>query len=158
VALSRAKESVFIHTELGRESVFIKELIENKEDVRVFLNDLDPLFNKDVRCPECLEGNLVPLEGRYGLFYACSLGKNYCKTIVKVCPKCSQSPILPTDTHYECASEKCDHKMPRCPSCQRGMLLERKNTKDGSTFLGCSNFRGTDENSCRYSINKVRVH
>ena len=158
VALSRAKESVFIHTELGRESVFINELIENKEDVRVFLNDLDPLFNKDVRCPECLEGNLVPLEGRYGLFYACSLGKNYCKTVVKMCAKCGEAPILPTDTHYECASENCEHKMPRCPSCHRGMLLERKNTKDGSTFFGCSNFRGNDENSCRYSINKVGVH
>lgn len=153
VALSRAKQSVFIHTELGRESVFIKELEENTEDVWVFLNDFSPLFRKDVRCPECLEGNLVPLESRYGLFYACSLGKNYCKTVVKVCVKCSEAPILPSEHYYECASENCDNKLKRCPSCHNGMLVERKNSKDDSFFWGCSNFRMNEKNSCRYSVN-----
>jgi len=153
VALSRAKQSVFIHTELGRESVFIKELEENTEDVRVFLNDLSLLFRKDVRCPECLEGNLVPLEGRYGLFYACSLGKHYCKTVVKVCAKCNEAPILPGEDHYQCASESCDNKLKRCPSCHNGMLVERKNSKDDRVFWGCSNFRINEKNSCRYSVN-----
>jgi DNA helicase-4 len=157
VALSRAKQSVFIHTELGRDSVFIKELEENKEHVRVFLNDLSPLFKKDVRCPECLEGNLVPLEGRYGLFYACSLGKNYCKTIVKLCGKCSEAPILPSEHYYECASGSCDNRFKRCPSCHNGMLVERKNSKDDSVFWGCSNFRMNEKNSCRYSVNTEPV-
>jgi len=157
VALSRAKQSVFIHTELGRESVFIKELEDNKEDVRVFLNDLSPLFRKDARCPECLEGNLVPLESRFGLFYACSLGKNYCKTVVKVCTKCSEAPILPSEHYYECASESCDNRLKRCPSCHNGMLVERKNSKDDSVFWGCSNFRMNEKNSCRYSVNAEPV-
>lgn len=158
VALSRAKQSVFVHTELGRESVFIKELEDDTDEVRVFLNDLNALFIRDARCPECLEGNLVPLEGRYGLFYACSLGKNYCKTIVKVCPKCSEAPILPADTHYECASESCNHKIAHCPSCHNGMLLEKKNSKDGRIFWGCSNYRVGQKDSCRYSVNNEPVH
>jgi len=158
VALSRAKKSVFIHTELGRESVFIKELEENKEDIRVSLNDLSSLFLRQARCPECLEGNLVPRKGKYGLFYACSLGRNYCKTVVKVCTKCDKSPILPSDTHYVCASENCDHVIPRCPSCHSGMLIKRTNSMDGSIFWGCSNFRGNKPNSCVYRVNEEPVN
>ncbi|KZM38793.1 hypothetical protein OA92_08735 [Marinomonas sp. SBI22] len=151
VALSRAKQSVFIQTELGRESVFIKELEENKQDVRVFSNNLSSLFKKNVSCPECLEGNLVPLEGRYGPYYACSLGKYYCKTKVKVCANCKEAPILPNEHHYECSSEDCDFRLKRCPACHNGVLEERKNSIDGSVFLGCSNYRGKKDNSCTYS-------
>lgn len=153
VALSRAKKSVFIHTELGRESEFVKELMQYKSDVRLFLSDLTPAFVEHARCPECLEGNLVPLEGRNGLFYACSLGKHYCKTIVRACPKCQKAPIVPTGGYFECASGDCGYRAHQCPSCHNGMLIERDNVKDGSKFMGCSNFRGHEEGSCRYTKN-----
>lgn len=151
VALSRAKKTVFVHTEVGRESEFIRELKQYNDDVRLVLNDLSLAFVESARCPECLEGNLVPIEGKYGLFYACSLGKHYCKTIVRVCPKCQTSPIIPMQTYFECASAQCGHKVDACPSCSNGMLVERTNSKDDSKFYACSNFRGNEIGSCKYT-------
>ncbi|EDQ02249.1 UvrD-helicase domain-containing protein [Shewanella benthica] len=151
VALSRAKQTVFVQAELGKESVFVKELLKFAADVRCYLSDLAPLYIESLFCPECKEGKLIPIEGRYGLYYTCSLGKHYCDTKLDACTSCKSAPMLRNDTHHVCASEKCDHQLPVCPECISGKLIKRINSKSGKEFLACSLHRMKDANSCQYT-------
>ena len=59
VALSRAKKRVFVQAELGRESIFVKELMQFKEDVNCHLSELAALYIDDINCPECITGKLI---------------------------------------------------------------------------------------------------
>ncbi|MCJ8304984.1 UvrD-helicase domain-containing protein [Shewanella sp.] len=151
VALSRAKQTVFVQAELGKESVFVKELLKFEADVRCYLSDLAPLYIESLSCPECKEGKLIPIEGHYGLYYTCSLGKHYCDTKLDACTSCKSAPMLRNDTHHICASEKCDHQLQVCPECISGKLIKRTNSKSGKEFLACSLHRMKDANSCQYT-------
>jgi len=153
VALSRAKQSVFVLTELGKASVFIKELKRQKHDVSLHLSDLENAFVDDVVCPECMIGKLVPIEGKFGLFYGCTEPKHLCNHTVQACDICQKGPLIPTETAFVCAAPDCDHSLERCPSCGDGMLRERSNSRDNSRFLGCSNFRFNEQSSCRFTRN-----
>ena len=150
VALSRAKKTVFIQTELGKESVFIKELKKNSFDVSFGMSELSQLFYDNEFCPECGAGTLLPRNGPYGLFYVCSLGKNYCDTKVTSCPKCKQAPLLRNENYHYCANSECDFKVERCQVCGTGRLVVRKNNTTGKEFLGCSNYKHNKSGSCTY--------
>lgn len=151
VALTRAKKSVFIHTVLGKESEFLKEMKEKGFDVEFDTNELSQYLIDDARCPECGAGSLIPRIGKYGLFFVCGLGQNYCDTTVPRCPTCGKAPLLRNVEFHYCASPDCDFKADCCPECITGYLLVRKNSRTGREFIGCSNFRGNESNSCKYS-------
>ncbi|BAJ02090.1 UvrD-helicase domain-containing protein [Shewanella violacea] len=151
VALSRAKQTVFVQAELGKESVFVKELRTFNNDVHCYLSDLAPLYIESLSCPECNAGKLIPTQGRYGLFYACSLGKHYCDTKLDACTSCKSAPMLRNETHHICASAECDHQLQICPECVSGKLIKRTNSKSGKAFLACSLHKMKDENSCQYT-------
>ncbi|MGS0683216.1 UvrD-helicase domain-containing protein [Shewanella sp. 125m-7] len=153
VALSRAKQTVFVQAELGKESVFVKELRTFGDDVRCYLSDLAPLYNDALCCPQCAEGKLIPREGRFGLFYVCSLGQDYCDTKIEVCSVCSSGPMLRNDTHHVCGSASCDHQLQVCPECISGKLLLRTNSQSGKLFLACSNHKRGNKHSCQYTCN-----
>ncbi|MFT5236007.1 MAG: DNA helicase-4, partial [Shewanella sp.] len=153
VALSRAKKRVFVQAELGKVSIFVKELLEFNNDVHCYLSELSPLYMDDLSCPECQTGKLIPTEGRYGVFYTCSLGKHYCDTKLEVCSCCHSAPMLRNESHHFCASEDCHHQLPVCPECVSGKLIKRTNSKSGKAFLACSLHRMKDVNSCQYTCN-----
>ncbi|WP_229381196.1 UvrD-helicase domain-containing protein [Shewanella psychropiezotolerans] len=151
VALSRAKKTVFVQAELGKESVFVKELLKFEADVRCYLSDLAPVYIESLSCPECKEGKLIPIEGRYGLYYTCSLCKHYCDTKLDACTSCKSAPMIRNETHHICASVQCDHQLQVCPECISGKLIKRTNSKSGKEFLACSLHRMKDANSCQYT-------
>ena len=151
VALSRAKKSVFIHAELGKESIFVKELRTLDIEIHSGTNHLASLYFESLVCPKCKEGKLIPLEGRYGVFYACSLGRDYCDTRIEVCPSCKSAPILRNKTHHFCVAKKCDATFEVCPDCLSGKLIERANSKSGQVFWACSLHRRDDSHSCQYT-------
>ncbi|GGI75115.1 hypothetical protein GCM10007978_10980 [Shewanella hanedai] len=153
VALSRAKKRVFVQAELGRESIFVKELMQFKEDVNCHLSELAALYIDDINCPECNEGKLIPTEGPYGVYYACSLGRHYCDTKLESCPSCQSAPMLRNETHHFCASGQCLHQVPVCPECITGKLIKRTNSKSGKAFLACNQHRVNHANSCKYTAN-----
>ncbi|WP_299809350.1 UvrD-helicase domain-containing protein [uncultured Shewanella sp.] len=153
VALSRAKQTVFVQAELGKESVFVKELRGFKGDIRVYLSDLAPMYHEQLSCPECNEGKLIPREGRYGLFYTCSLGQDYCDTKLEACGVCQSAPMLRNETHHFCSSAKCGHKSPVCPKCISGKLVQRTNSHTGKAFLACSLHKKAGAESCQYTCN-----
>ncbi|GIU15874.1 MULTISPECIES: UvrD-helicase domain-containing protein [unclassified Shewanella] len=153
VALSRAKQTVFVQAELGKESAFVKELRGYAGDIRVYLNDLAPLYHEQLCCPECNEGKLIPREGRYGVFYTCSLGQEYCDTKLEACRVCHSAPMLRNETHHFCSSAKCGHKTPVCPKCISGKLVKRTNSRTGKAFLACSLHKQGVAESCQYTCN-----
>ncbi|AQS36055.1 UvrD/REP helicase N-terminal domain [Shewanella psychrophila] len=155
VALSRAKKTVFVQAELGKESVFVKELRTFNNDVRCYLSDLAPMYIESLSCPDCKEGKLIPTQGRYGLYYTCSLGKHYCDTKLDACTSCKSAPMLRNETHHICASAQCDHQLQVCPECVSGKLVKRTNSKSGKEFLACSLHRMKDANSCQYTSSLV---
>ncbi|MGS0692399.1 UvrD-helicase domain-containing protein [Shewanella sp. 30m-9] len=157
VALSRAKQTVFVQAELGKESTFVRELRAFGEDVRCYLSDLAPMYNDSLCCPLCGEGKLIPREGRFGLFYTCSLGKEYCDTKIEACSVCNCGPMLRNDTHHFCGSAGCNHQLQVCPECLSGKLIVRSNSKNGQSFLACSGHRKGDKNSCQYTCNAADV-
>jgi len=151
VALSRAKQSVYVLTELGKESIFVKELKQQKDDVSLYLSDLEDSFVDNLRCPECLVGNLIPIEGKYGLFYGCSEPPHVCKHTVNACKVCQHGPLIRTDTNVVCAAPDCSNVLELCPICGTGMLVERERVSDKKNFLGCSNYRTNSDVSCSYT-------
>jgi len=151
VALTRAKKSVFIHTVLGKESDFLKEMKEKGFDVQFEKNELSKYLIDDARCPECGVGTLIPRKGKFGLFFVCGLGKNYCDTTVSKCPNCGEAPLLRNEVFHYCASSDCEFKADCCPDCFTGYLLVRKNSRTGREFIGCSNFKANERGSCKYS-------
>ena len=75
VALSRAKRRVFVQAELGKESIFVKELMTFKEDIHIYSSELASLYIDDISCPECNSGRLIKrTNSKSGkAFLACSL-------------------------------------------------------------------------------------
>jgi DNA helicase-4 len=70
VARTRAKQTVTLITQRGRESSFISELVG---DHKVLAYDLNGEMSVDVEsCPGCGEGLLVKRNGKYGEFLGCS--------------------------------------------------------------------------------------
>lgn len=151
VALSRAKQTVFVQAELGKESAFVKELRSFTDDVHIDESQLAPSYIESLYCPVCKAGKLIPIDGRYGLFYSCSLGKHYCDTQLDACSVCNSAPMLRNDTHHVCTAAQCDHQLHVCPECVSGKLIERTNSKSGKVFLACSLHRMKDANSCQYT-------
>ncbi|MCL1145948.1 UvrD-helicase domain-containing protein [Shewanella marinintestina] len=155
VALSRAKQTVFVQAEVGKESSFVKELRGYGDNVRLNLSEIANLYHDSASCPECNDGKLIPRQGPYGLFYTCSLGKDYCDTKVDACPACKSGPMLPNQTHYICGSENCGHQQQICPQCLTGKLVQRTNAKSGKAFLACSQHKRGDATRCQYTCDLV---
>ncbi|WP_227245310.1 UvrD-helicase domain-containing protein [Paraburkholderia caribensis] len=69
VALTRARRSVAMFTVKGESSSFLDELVK---DGAVTVEAPDGETVKEERCPACETGVIIPREGPYGVFYACS--------------------------------------------------------------------------------------
>lgn len=156
VALSRAKKTVFIHTKLGYESTFLKELKTKGYDVNFNQAALADVFIEDAVCPECGQGNLIPIKGAYGLFYACSMNDKYCDKTVGHCPLCKAAPVIRNENIHFCGSSECDYEKDACPSCGVGYLNKKENGKTKQFFLICSRFKKGKEDGC--SFTKTLAH
>ncbi len=69
VAITRAKESVTLITQAGKESPFISELI-GQHGVKAY--EMDGKMAAVEACPDCREGLLVVRNGKFGEFFGCS--------------------------------------------------------------------------------------
>jgi DNA helicase-4 len=153
VALSRAKKTVFIHTKLGYESAFLKELKSKKYDVNFYKNKLAEVYVESAICPQCGQGNLIPRQGDFGLFYVCSMNDDYCDEKIKHCPLCKKSPVIRNEDNHFCAASDCDYQVDTCPECGTGYLIERINRKTKESFLGCSQSHKDTKNRCNFTKN-----
>lgn len=130
VALTRAREEVYLLAEGGPPSRFINELIDDGYEVTVFGRPIE----HDVACPKCIEGRLERKDGRHSVFYGCT-NWPYCDHKQPACPNCNTGLPVKKDGQMRCMS--CQAETPPCPRCDGWLRL--KAGKHGQ-FFGCVNY------------------
>jgi DNA helicase-4 len=152
VALTRARTRSFVLADRSKYSSFIKELNEEFGDSVEFNDTEGTVWDQHCHCPSCKSGMLILRDGAYGNFFSCS---NYprCDYKENTCPHCGLGPLLTSDCKAHCVS--CGVESQLCPRClQKGIIatLRSYNGANGK-FYGCSNFRGKEGHTCRYTKN-----
>ncbi len=151
VALTRAKERVHLIAEEGYESDFIKEILFEagttyELGVKESAEQADEALHRihDRQCPECRLGYLVKSKEKRASYFECS-NRPICRYRTPSCPNCKTGFQL---SNGKCSA--CGIPFQICPSCKEGVLMEIRNTKDGHTFLGCSNWQ-RDGKGCNHT-------
>ena len=155
VALTRAKQRVYLIVDMMNASEFVVELLDNNYPLELdeFEIDLAQKYYNQIRCPECETGIMVARERKKGngKFYGCSYYP-LCNYTENGCPKCNNQ-MRRVDCYYKvCLDRDCNSWIPLCPKCGADMVQQKGN--DG-TFWGCTNYRGDEENSCRYTEDDI---
>ena len=145
VALTRAKDKVFLITETGKVSPFINEVIQSPFYVEIF--GREPKTN--IPCPDCKTG-VMNLKRQSGSFWGCS-NYPYCEHTEQACPHCNKGHLNPT-TSNEIICDICEQSVERCPSNGCSGWLQVRSGRNGN-FLGCTEYF---KSGCRYtrSINR----
>jgi DNA helicase-4 len=154
VAMTRARKTLFIHTQAGMESAFIKELQDNEYDVTFDRQEIASEIKEPFVCPQCLVGKLRLKKNKYETVFTCSLGSPYCDSTLIMCSRCNSAPLFREDKYHVCANEACDYRVLACPKCSVGNLQIRERKSDKKQFFACSNFRGKGvSKGCSYTCN-----
>lgn len=153
VALTRARQRVYLVYNPIEASAFVTELRTKKNGYAICTDEFDPRrLGPDlshVQCPSCQTGALVPRAGQYGPFVGCN-NYPYCEHKESPCPQCGG--LMRHGVHArECINPACGAVVPLCPQCG-GALVERQGPY--GTFWGCSNYRRNAEFLCTYTRNK----
>jgi DNA helicase-4 len=141
VALTRAKESVYLIGDPSNPSPFFTELLGGQFDVKKV--NIGREYKR--LCQACKSGRMLEKEGAKGLFFGCQYFP-LCGHTANVCKACGIGYLSKTNGRYACDNELCQHSVECCPGCGDGMLIER-NGKFG-LFYGCSNYFS---NGCEYT-------
>ena len=131
VALTRAKNHVYLVSNINNPSDFVKELTKDE----YFVEELEVHETDTPKCPRCQTGKIVTRHNEYGMFYACS-NYPYCGYISPRCPQCKSGYMLKVGIKYEC--NQCGYKANACPNCKEGIRVHR-NSRYGP-FFGCTNY------------------
>ena len=99
-------------------------------------------------CPNCEDGVLRLIKGKFGEFYACSTGRGCKVGKAKVCSKCN-APSIDTRSESICNNPACRESIKICQKCGRPM--KKRSGKFGD-FWGCSGY-GIKDDKCTHTIN-----
>ncbi len=143
VALTRAKEKVFLLTETGKVSPFINEVIQSPFDVEIF--GRAPSTN--IPCPECRTGVMNLKKGQSSAFWGCS-NFPYCKHTEQACPHCHKGYLKPA-SNMKIVCEICEQSVEQCPTEGCTGWLQVRSGRNGN-FLGCTEFF---KSGCSYTRN-----
>ncbi len=162
VALTRAKNRVYVLADMSNVSPFVVELIEqasqanganetNGVELAEFTTSLVQRLFADINCASCETGTLNEKSGKFGAFYGCTHFP-LCTHTESGCVRC-QSPM--TRTRYigfkVCLDASCGHSVPLCPECNGDMQL-RQSAR--GAFWGCANYRGKEQPSCQHTVDR----
>ena len=136
VALTRARDRVFILTDWNRRSSFLEEFRNNQHVV--FVDEPPPsrTVQDGVPCPECECGHSIP--GNFGMHF-CS-NYPYCDFKFHECA-CGAA-IVVANGNANCS--RCGREYWACWLCGFGVM----EYKHGRKAVRCSTFRSSDSNSC----------
>ena len=148
VALTRAKEAVFLVADRENTSSFITELEKSDFELGFFGANAAT----QVECPDCESGRLIQRDGTNGVFFSCSHFP-YCKFSMNACLKCGEGLLVKQEDQniFECSNDECSHNEEVCPSCGNGRLTVRVNRASQEEFLGCTNYQSARQ--CGYTRN-----
>jgi DNA helicase-4 len=155
VALTRAKDRVYIIADMGEASCFVKELI-NDHDVELneFGITVNQAFVDQINCLVCGTGTLKARSSRFGSFFSCSYFPR-CDHKERACESCQG--VMSRTRHKgfkTCLNQRCHNIFPLCEKCGAEMVL-RKSAR--GEFWGCRNYSGNEQTSCRNAIDKAKI-
>jgi DNA helicase-4 len=148
VALTRARHHVYLLSDPQNSSAFIRELRKCGHEIAQLHRSGSDVFDwaDDIACPACKSGYLLARSGRHSRLFSCS-NLPYCEYYEQGCRKCG-GHMRRSGNELVCQDPACGERLSLCPLCG-GALQERKGA--WGVFWGCSNYRGDDANSCRYT-------
>ncbi len=148
VALTRAKQHVYLISDANKASDFVRELIDKKYEIRCdeFTGDKFQEKLADNVCSQCETGYLVSRDSHYGSFLGCSQYP-LCNHTQAACQWCG-SGLKEKGRFRVCENKRCDYVEPVCPQCSGKMNLRKG---PSGQFWGCSHYRKDAEFSCSHT-------
>ena len=144
VALTRARKRVYLVTDAASPSSFVREVLADDGYEKLVFG---PSASASDVCPACQRGRVMKREGGFGIFYSCS-NQPICDYKAALCSRCGRGRMRNSDGG-EALCDACGFRVRVCPRCRLGVLVVRKNSKNGSAFWGCSNY-GRITERCEY--------
>jgi DNA helicase-4 len=133
VALTRAKQTVWLLANSSRPSTFIDELIEEEEYEVEVSGELPYSTGK---CSKC-GGRMLRKRGNGNPYFVCEFGKLFGNRS-PVCSKCGSGLPTRRESSVNKMSCSCGATHPVCSSCGQGWLIEREGPY--GKFMGCSRY------------------
>ncbi len=147
VGITRCKKKSYIIANPTSTSEFVSELLKPKYDINIVSQEFQEHHRKTFKCPNCADGYLRLIKGRYGDFYGCSSGKGCKVGKARVCEECG-APSVDRENESRCNNVECDNSAKICNKCGRPMKM--RSGKYGK-FWGCSGF-GISGDQCKNTI------
>jgi DNA helicase-4 len=148
VALTRARQHVYLISDANKASDFVRELIDKNYEILCdeFTGEKFQEKMADVVCSECETGYLVPRDSQYGSFLGCSQYP-LCNHTESACQWCGGA-LKEKGRFRVCENKRCDYVEPVCPKCNGKMNLRKG---PSGQFWGCSHYRKDAEFSCSHT-------
>jgi len=155
VALTRAKDRVYLIADMIEASCFVKELIGDYDlELNEFGITVNQAFVDQINCLVCATGTLKARKSRFGCFFSCSYFP-LCDHKERGCESCQG---VMSRTRYKgfktCLNQNCHNIFPLCDKCGAEMVL-RKSAR--GEFWGCRNYSGNKQTSCRNAIDSAKI-
>jgi DNA helicase-4 len=156
VALTRAKNRVYLIADMVDAGSFVKEL---EDEHNIELNEFESIASQsliaDLHCIVCETGLLKKRTGKFGAFYACSHYPR-CEHKEKPCVKCGSAMTRKRHPGFKCClNDSCKSLIPTCEKCNAEMVL--RSSKKGD-FWGCQNYKGNEPMSCKNGLDNSKVN
>ena len=144
VGLTRSRNKSYIIADPTAPSDFITEILSPKYELKIVSKAFQEQYRKIFKCPNCEDGYLKLISGKFGEFYACSTGFGCDVGKARVCEKC-RSPSIDMRNVSICNNTACGNTMKICDRCGRPMKM-----RDGKfgQFWGCTGY-GIKDDQCK---------
>jgi len=151
VALTRARNRVYLIADMAVASEFVVELLGDKYDIETdeFSTSLSQQLLHVLKCMKCKTGTMVPRQSRFGRFFGCNKYP-LCSHRERGCSLC-ESQMRRVDRFKVCINPQCKNWVPVCPKC--GAEMVQRKGRYGE-FWGCKNYRGS-EDGCSHTENEI---
>jgi DNA helicase IV len=143
VGITRAKKKCYIIANPSAPSDFITELLAPKYELNIASTAFQEQYRRIFKCPNCEDGYLRLIQGKFSDFYSCSSGLGCDVGKARVCSKC-RAPSIDTRDASICNNPACNNKLKICNKCGRPM--KKRQGKFGE-FWGCSGY-GIKNDQC----------
>ena len=144
VGITRAKNKCYIIADPTAPSDFITELLSPKYELNIVSQAFKERYREIFKCPNCEDGYLRLVNGKYGEFYSCSTEKGCLVGRARVCSKC-KAPSIDARNESKCNNEACQNSIKLCNKCGRPMKI-----RDGK-FWGCTGY-GIKDDQCKNTL------